>query len=210
MSGRRPIGCTCLAISGCLLAKVRTLSGRSRDELMFWDLCRSVIHCRSRQKKANKIFEHKNLLCWWRESQCIKSYRSRSWFWDFSCVLPPFWVLHLHVWPFKNFLHIWEGILADSRCFDILPERQSPIPQRHVQGTLSGLMIQSREKKEVTAGLNFRHITDHQASVTGEKLTSWLSVLWELWRSWCFFFLFTWAYRRDVTDRCVILPLYLL
>lgn len=44
MSGRSPMGCTWLAISGCLRAKVRTLSGRSREVLMLWDLCKSVIH----------------------------------------------------------------------------------------------------------------------------------------------------------------------
>lgn len=68
--------------------------------------------------------------------QIDETYRSRSRLWNFPSVLPPLRVLHLHVRPLKHLLHIWEGVLADSRSFDILPEKQTPTPETHPGDTL--------------------------------------------------------------------------
>ena len=59
------------------------------------------------------------------ENTGAETYRSRSRLWDFAGVLPPLWVLHLHVRPVEHLLHVWEGVLADSRRFDILPAKDT-------------------------------------------------------------------------------------
>lgn len=70
------------------------------------------------------------------EERVWRAYRSRPRLWHPPCVLPPLWVLDLHVRPIENLLYIWEGILADSGCFDILPGKQSEAIQRSTWGLM--------------------------------------------------------------------------
>lgn len=57
-----------------------------------------------------------------------RPYRAGSRFWHFPCVLCPFRAgvfFALHVRPLKGPLDIRNGVLADSRCFYIFPEKEA-------------------------------------------------------------------------------------
>lgn len=163
MSGLSPIGCTCLAISGCLRAKVRMLSGRSRDEFMFCDLCRSVIHC----GHSNHFVQFKQ------DGKTSLVVRQTIKLTDPGLGSGTFPVYSLHFesctsmyGPSKTLCTsekaYWQ--MADALIFFL---KHNPTPQRCVQRTHIGVMIQrrlntERSKKKLPLRSNFRHIPKHQ------------------------------------------------